>query len=472
MPTSCARACGGFVALVLGFTIVWSVPVRAQRAKVSFRVAPFGTPNLSPLFRVEIAAPSPEDGILFPSLTLTETDRGPQLTNLALLLPDLTIGETAIASRLGDQPLPGDFVSSPLFGSSIRRPMRGLSFSTNGATPWTVSLGQLDPGSSQPGSTGVAALAVNLARQRRLSVSPRLLIPMGAEGTGQASVGTLIRTNLNPHVSVVSDLAAADTIHSGWAPLASAALVGQWAGTQLETSVLRGARSQGAEPGTTIGTLDREVARARVQLFTGLTVAGGASWSRPATAHDIPDTKIGSVAVTYDALPYGNVSATHQTELSPTRELETTRVEWRHAAAGGFMLRYTETHATLPDSAGRDGSKMMEIDLPTLARPGSGGRLNLRAALTADASSISRGVTSRVRARLGVFENVALVSETEIGVARSDRRDLLRAVRFTTDVPILQDTSVQLFYVYRSDVPYAFDRVFEARVSRTLKLFR
>ncbi len=128
-------ASAAFVLLLVTLLIAFPAPALAQQAKISFRIAPFGSPNLSPLFKVDIVEPVARGGVVLPSFSLTDTKTGPQVTNLALLLPDVTIGTTAVASRLGDQPLPSTFVSSPLSGTSMKKPMRGMSFSTAGATP-------------------------------------------------------------------------------------------------------------------------------------------------------------------------------------------------------------------------------------------------------------------------------------------------------------------------------------------------
>jgi len=471
MSQACVRVRVTSAAFVLLLT-AFAAPALAQQARVSFRVAPFGAPNLSPLFKVDIVEPVARGGVIVPSFSLTDTKTGPQVTNLALLLPDLTIGTTAVASRLGDQPLPSTFVSSPLSGGPMKKPMRGVSFSTAGATPWTFAVGQLNTGSGAPalssGAPSVAALAVSLAPQKRVSVAPRLLVPVGARDAGLTSVGTAIRAKVNPHISLVSDVGAADTARTGWAPLASAAVSGQWAGTEVETSVLRGAPSRGTTGPAIIGTVDREVARGRLRPLPGLTISAAASWSRPANTAETSDMKVGSIGVAYEHLPYGNLMATRQTELTSQQALEITRVEWRHAAAGGLTLRYTETH-TAAAAPGADAlSKLVEVDLPRLTPQRTGGRVNLRAALTASPSSATPGIGSRVSGRVGVYDAIALFGETELGLAGSDGG--LRALRVTTDVPILQDTSVQLLYTYRSATPFSFDRAFEARISRTINL--
>ena len=125
-----------------------------------------------------------------------------------------------------------------------------------------------------------------------------------------------------------------------------------------------------------------------------------------------------------------------------------------------------------PDAPATDSaSKLVEVDFPRLTPQHTGGRLDLRAALTASPSSATPGIGSRLSGRLGVYDEIALFGETELGFARSDGGQLLRVLRVTTDMPVLQDTSIQLLYTYRSGTPSSFARAFEARVSRTINLF-
>ena len=85
MSKACVRARVNSVAFVLLLIalIAFPAPALAQRAKVSFRIAPFGSPNLSPLFKVDVVNPVSHGGVTVPSFSLTDTKTGPQFTNLA-----------------------------------------------------------------------------------------------------------------------------------------------------------------------------------------------------------------------------------------------------------------------------------------------------------------------------------------------------------------------------------------------------
>ena len=468
-----ARACVGTAALALCL-LFCPAHTLAQQLIVSFRVAPLGSLSTSPLFAVNIVDAPTTRGVTVPSLTLTDTASGPQLTNLALVLPVMTINQTAVTSRLGDQQLPQTFLSSPLSGSSVHAPMRGVSLSTAGATPWTLSIGQLDatsytgvPTSSAP---SLMALAVTLAPHQRVSVAPRLLVPVRTRGGWQTSIGTAVRADVMPHVAVVSDIGVADGPNAGWAPLASAGLLGLWNGTEIKTSVLRGAPSLVAEDAAIIGSLDRELAQATIRPLSALTVSGLVSWSRPSSATRGANTTHASVGAAYD-LPYGQVAATREHQLASSGSLDTTRIEWRPQAWRNITIRYTDRRDENPDSSGTDqDSRLFEVDIAALTPRPLGGRLNLQASLAADPHADGALVSSRMSGRIAVLDNVALRGESEMEVARRDGGQLWRALRLTTDLALRRDTALHLLYTYRPGIPFSMGRAFEARISRTFKL--
>jgi hypothetical protein len=444
----------------------------AQQARVSVRVSPFSSAPTTPLFDVDLVEPSGREGVRLPSLTLTNSMGGPEVTNLALGLPELTVRNTPVASRLGDQQLPGSFLLSPLSAPVLAGRMRGVSIGTRGSTPWTFSVGRLqtDTYASAPAASApsVAALALTFPVHRRLSVAPRLL---GSNGAGQASVGTAIRTGLTEHLSLVSDVGAAAS-GAGWAPLASASIVGHWGGVETESSVLRGARPPVSESVATVGSVDRELMRGKVQLRRGLSVSGGASRSRPAYGASPGDTTLGSVSLAYDRGIYGQVSATRQREHTPARVVESTRLEWRHRALDGMTVRYLGTAEQGSSAAAPGGTAhQMELDLPAVVPPQPGRRLSLRAALAASSSADRAALGSRLRGRFDIAERVSVSGETEVGLVRRDDAGALRALRLMTDVNVLQKTAVQLLYSSRAGAPFSFGQALEIRVARTFDLF-
>jgi hypothetical protein len=478
MSRACVRARVAKAALVLLLPGFLAFPARAlaQQAKVSFRVAPFGAKSATPLFKVDIVKPPARGSVALPSLTVMETATGPRLTNVALLLPDVTVGNTAVASRLGDQPWPRTFVASPLSGTSVKRPMRGVSFSTAGATPWSFSLGQLDAGTGTAAlssrAPSIMAFAVGLKPHHHFSVAPRLLVPVGSAAT-RTSIGTAIQAELTPHVTLVSDVGAAGRARAGWDPLAAAGVVGHWAGAEIETNVLRGAPSLGPSATATIDSLDRELIRGQSRHIPGVTISGLAAWSRPASAPHAADTTVGSIGIAYDRLPYGQVAATSRREASSSRQVNTTRVEWRRTPVGGFVVRYVVLRQTHREAlqAGQS-SKQVEIDFPGWTGHDPGTRVNVQAVLTADPSSANPTLSSRLTGRFDVFGQVGLAGETELGMTGTDGKHPLRKLRVTSEVPVMRDTAVQVLYTYRAGTPYLFDQSFEARISRTIQLFR
>ena len=135
-----------------------------------------------------------------------------------------------------------------------------------------------------------------------------------------------------------------------------------------------------------------------------------------------------------------------------------------------MAVRYV--HRRSSDSA-LDGvdesSSRVEVDLPALA-PRSASRLDLRAALTADASSqTDPGVNSRVSSRLGLLDKAALTGETELGLIGGDGQ-VLRALRVTTEMPVVPATRLQLSYSYRAGAQFPLGQVFEARILRRLRV--
>jgi hypothetical protein len=94
----------------------------------------------------------------------------------------------------------------------------GLSFSTAGASPVNFLFGQLDATSlpePQRGRTpGIVGLSMGVTSTQEFSVTPRALVPVDSNTT-PASVGTSIRAEVSPHLSLVTDVGAAGTARHG-----------------------------------------------------------------------------------------------------------------------------------------------------------------------------------------------------------------------------------------------------------------
>ena len=63
-----------------------------------------------------------------------------------------------------------------------------------------------------------------------------------------------------------------------------------------------------------------------------------------------------------------------------------------------------------------------------------------------------------------------LAAETELGVAQGSGGQLLRSLRLTTDVGVMQDAVLQLRYAYAAGTPFSVSRGLEARISRSIDL--
>ena len=135
-----------------------------------------------------------------------------------------------------------------------------------------------------------------------------------------------------------------------------------------------------------------------------------------------------------------------------------------------MAVRYVQQRASDSALDGVDeASSRVEVDLPALA-PRCAGRLDLRAALTAGSSSLTGpGLNSRVSGRVGLIDDAALTGETELGITGGDGQ-VLRALRVTTDMPVVPTTRLQLSYTYRAGAQFPIGQVFEARILRRLNL--
>lgn len=412
--------------------------------------------------------PSPSPFSLWSTPPLFEQTRQ-RPTSIGSMPPAVTTAHLA-AAQVGDQELPLSFVSWALSGRSVNGTMRGVSFSTVGPAPWTVSLGKLDAApSAVPLSSeapGIVALGVSLKPAQRLSVAPRLILPLGLRPAARTGVGAAIRAQLNPQVSFLGDIGTTDTHSAGWTPLAAAGIVGDWARTRVETNVLRGGTS--ADDGTPLlGSLDRELARGQVQPLQGLTVSGLASRSRPTSGTFPLETKTTSFALLYDRLSQGQVSATTDRERSSSQQVSTKRLEWRRSSAGGLAVRYVHQTSL---AATTDALRRVELDLP--GWPGRrGGRIDLRTVLTSDPSTGGLALSSHLKGRVDVFDQIGLAGETELGLAGADAPHVLRRLRFTSDVALPHRTAVQLLCTYRGGTRFSMAQSIEARVSRTVPLF-
>ena len=78
-------------------------------------------------------------------------------------------------------------------------------------------------------------------------------------------------------------------------------------------------------------------------------------------------------------------------------------------------------------------------------------------------------MNSRVSGRVGLIDHAALTGETELGITGGDGQ-VLRALRVTTDMPVVPTTRLQLSYTYRAGAQFPVGQVFEARILRRLNL--
>jgi hypothetical protein len=391
------------------------------------------------------------------------------VTSLVLELPVLDLEEVSVASRLGDQRLPAVFRATPLAGLALTAPVRGLTLTTMGATPLSLSFGKMETvratGTRPPGAPAFAAAAASFTPSTRFTLTPRVLID-SRSADPQTSVGTAIGANVVGNFALMTDVAMAGTTDTTWAPLASARLVGRWPRAGIETSVLRGAAAPRAVADKAfVSSRDREALQAQVQPLPGLTLAALTSLSRPVAEPDADGTAAGTLRIAYEGLPTGQLAAVRQRETTAAREAEITSLEWRQRWLGRMAVRYVHQRASDSVLDRVDGaSSRVEVDLPALA-PRSAG-LDLRAALTAGSSSqTAPAVNSRVSCRLGLLDDAALTGETELRLTGSDGQ-VLRALHVTTEMPVVPAARLQLSYTYLAGTQSPLGQVFEARILR------
>jgi hypothetical protein len=446
----------------------------AQEAVMSTTVAPLGSGTATSRINLDAVKPKPatDRGLALPSFSLIDDGSGPHVKSLTLALPALDVGGIWVASSLGDQRLPAVFRSAPLAGSALASPVRGLTLTTTGSAPLSLSFGEMPaPAAGRPPtSPALAAAAVSFTPNSRLFLTPRIVMPSGAPGA-QTSIGTGIQAKVAGNLAMVTDVGMVGTADTGWAPLASARLVGQWARAQVETLVLRGAPvPEAATDPASVSSQDREAAQAQVQPVPGLTLAALTSVSRPSSDPVGDDTTLRSLRIAYDGLPGGQVAAVQQRQATASRESDITSFEWRQRWLRRMTVRYVRQSASDPALAeANKSSSRVEVDLPALA-PRSAGCVDVRAALTAGSISPTvSGVSSKVSGRVALIDDAALTGETELGLTGRDGQ-VLRGLRVTTEVPVVPATRLQFSYAYRTAADLSLGQVFEARILQRVHL--
>lgn len=464
----------GVVAALALHALVTPPDANAQEAVMSTTVAPLDSGTATSRISLDVVKPRPatDRGLALPSLALIDDGSGPRVTSLVLKMPDFDLGGISVASSLGDQPLPTVFRAGALAGPAFATPARGLTLTTTGSAPLSVSLVQtpVPATGALPAQPALAAAAVSFTPSSRLSVTPQVLIPSGTPGA-QASVGTGIRANVAGNLAMVTDLGMAGSADTPWVPLASARLVGRWPRAGIETMVLRGAATPRTAGNTAFVTsVDREAAQGLVQPLPRLTLAALTSVSRPSSDPVGDDTTLRSLRIAYDGLWSGQLAAVQQREATASRESDLTSLEWRHRSLGRMTVRYVRQSASDPAlAAASNSSSRVEVDLPMLA-PRSAGCLDVHAALTAGSiSPTDSGVSSRFSGRVALIDDAALTGETELGLSGRDGQ-VVRGLRVTTEVPVVPATRLQFSYTYRSAGQLPLGQLFEARIVRRVRL--
>ena len=117
----------------------------AQEAVMSTTVASLGSGTATSRINLDPVKPRPatDRGLALPSLSLIDDGSGPRVRSLMLELPDLDLGGVSVGSRLGDQRLPAVFRAGALAGPALASPVRGLTLTTTGSAPLSLSFEQM-----------------------------------------------------------------------------------------------------------------------------------------------------------------------------------------------------------------------------------------------------------------------------------------------------------------------------------------
>ena len=99
--------------------------------------------------------------------------------------------------------------------------MRGLTFTTMGNAPLSLSFGHMpvQATGTPPGSPALAAAALSFTPSSRFSVTLHAPIPSGSRDA-QTSVATAIQANVVSNLAMATDVGMAGTADTAWAPLA------------------------------------------------------------------------------------------------------------------------------------------------------------------------------------------------------------------------------------------------------------
>ena len=456
------------------YGLLTPVIATAQEAVMATTVISPGVGPVTSRINFDEVKPKPatDRTLALPSLSFIDDGNNPRVTSLILQLPDLDLDGVPLASRLGDQRLPAVFRAGALGGPALASPVRGLTLTTTGDAPVSLSFGQMavKTAGGPPVSPAFAAAAVNYTPTSRLSLTPQVVIP-GGSPNAQRSIGTAVRANVVGNLALMTDVGIAGAANTPWAPLATARLVGHWPRVGIESVVMRGTAAPASGASTAlVSSQDREAAQVHVQPLPGFTLTALTSVSRPSSRHEADDTTLGSLSIAYHGLGGGQLAGVRQRVATASQESDISSLEWSQEGFGGMTVRYV--HRSESESAVAEpieSSSHVEVGVPLLAA-GCAGCPDVHAALTAGSiSPTDSGVTSIVSGRVSLIDNTALMGETELALISGDGQ-VLRALRLATEVSVVRSTRLQLSYVYRTGAESSLGQVFEARIVRRVSL--
>jgi hypothetical protein len=445
---------------------------RAGDGLVTVNLLPLGGPGQDgPFLSFDITDPLARGGFSLPTATLTATNGGAHVSNYSMALPVLKLAGASFSPRYGDQRLEMDFPARALSGIRLdARHIRGLALSAKSDShAVNVMLGQLrSSGTSLAAVPRVMAVTSKLALGPKLSLTPRLVVPLGAQqtpGSASSNVGTGFLANVTSHLRFAADLSTARTASRRWAPLAVVGALGQWSRAAVEASLTRATAGYTLLGSVPFADRDRALLRGRAQVVRNVTLSASVTRARPRGGAGAKTHELGLEVSRFSA---GVFALAHQLTAEPSRTTEQFVVSWKQSGASR-TVRMVEEHVRARSTRRADVQRRLHVEIGAIAKP----RWNLDWDSSVLVSSNQRRrasrVGSRVRSRLKVLDRVSMTGELQYGLFGAERTLFdLRSLKLGSDVKLSSRTTVQVGYTHTPGSALPLYRRLHARLVRTL----
>lgn len=449
------------------------------RITVGFRPAQAQSP-----LAVELTNAGPRH--VLPSLRLSGNRSGLQLAGYKTLLPPLVLRGLSVAPRYGDQQLAFDFQPSALAGLALSpRSVRGLTLAaTAKRLSGTLLVGRLVSGPSMSpfGSAipRVLAFSATMKPQARISISPRLVTPLGrrsAQDGADPTMGIGMRAELSRHISVIGDAGSTRTqdrraaangppATGRWAPLATGGAFGRWSRVSLEASASHadeGATLLGSVP---FAALNRKLASARVLLLRGVTAEGQLSAFNP-VRRPTDGTIQRAATFRIDRLPYGKMVVQFDRSKTHTRTPHAFAIEWRRRADNAIAIQLQQRTDGSGSSAGR--ARRLHIEMPSLPKISRRLTLGLQSSvLLSNRWPGTSRATTHLKGRVAAGSHIAVAGDAELQMLGNRPLQRLSRLATSTEILLSRAASITVGHAYvPNDRTHLWKRI-EIRFTKTV----